>query len=170
MEKKQNENEPPRGEPRGIPLAGEGSFFAASSPSQAAGYSRLQNKKRLKEIAKKYSLELVLLFGSRASGTDYKGSDFDIAYVSQKELNLEEESCLIIDLTPIFRSENIDLVNLKKSPPLLFYAIFQNCQILYEKESLLFPTWRAYAFKRYIESKPLYEEKYKKLEAKIASY
>lgn len=125
---------------------------------------------KIKNIAESYNLKLVLLFGSRAQGMAYQVSDFDIAYLSKKELSLEEESRLIIELAPIFRSENIDLVNLKKAPPLLFYAIFQNCQILYEEESLLFSTLRAYAFKRYIESKLFYEEKYKKLEAQIASY
>ena len=66
-------------------------------------------KKTIKEIAKKYSLELILIFGSRASGKNYQGSDFDVAYLSKKELDLEKEARLILDLTPVFKSENIDL-------------------------------------------------------------
>ncbi|OGZ37258.1 MAG: hypothetical protein A2646_03090 [Candidatus Portnoybacteria bacterium RIFCSPHIGHO2_02_FULL_39_12] len=126
-------------------------------------------KKTIKEIAKKYSLELILIFGSRASGKNYQGSDFDVAYLSKKELDLEKEARLILDLTPVFKSENIDLTNLKKAPPLLFYAIFQNCRIVYKKTSLMFYALRAYSFKKYIEAKPFYEEKFKRIEKEIAS-
>ena len=126
-------------------------------------------KEKMEEIARKYELFFVALFGSRASGKYHKKSDFDVAYLSKVELNLEQESELIIDLSRIFKNDNIDLVNLKNAKPLLYYAIFNNCRVIYEKTSLLFPTLRAYAFKKYIETKPLYEERFKKLEAKIAS-
>ena len=124
-------------------------------------------KKQAKKIAKKYGLELLLLFGSQASGKTYKGSDFDVAYLSKKELGLEKEAELIIELAPLFGSENIDLVNLKKAPPLLFYAITANCRVIYQKNALIFPALRAYAFKKYVETKPLYEEKFRRLQEKI---
>lgn len=126
---------------------------------------------RIKNIAKSYGLKLVLLFGSQVSQSFLnKESDFDVAYLPEKKIDFQSEYYLNYEFTKVFKSDRVDTVNLKKAAPLLFYAIFQNCQILYEKESLLFPTWRAYAFKRYIESKPFYEEKYKKLEAQIAAY
>lgn len=115
-----------------------------------------QKKDLIEKIAEKYSLKLILLFGSRAAGNNYVGSDFDIAYLSEKELNLEEESHLILALTPIFNSENIDLVNLKNSQPLLLYAITQNPQILYQKNPFVFYELRAYAFHLYIETQPLF--------------
>lgn len=121
----------------------------------------------LKKIAQKYSIELFLLFGSRFSGTAYKGSDFDIAYLGKKTLDLEEESQLIIDLSLIFKSENIDLVNLRKASPLLFYAITKECQVLYETKPLIFHTLRAYGFKKYVETMPLYEEKMKRIQKEI---
>lgn len=127
-----------------------------------------KDKKLLKKIAQKYFLELLLLFGSQASKIIHKESDFDVAYLNERDLTLEEEAELIIRLSPIFKSENIDLVNLKKAPPLLFYAIFENCEILYEKEPLIFANLRAYAFKKYIETKPLYKIKFQRLQEKIA--
>ncbi len=123
---------------------------------------------RLKKLAKKYHLSLILLFGSRASGQTHKNSDFDIAYLSDNGLDLGQEAKLIVELFPFFRSENIDLANLRNAPPLLFFAIFNDCQVLYEKKPLLFASLRAYAFKKYIETKPLYEEKFARLEKKIA--
>ncbi len=111
-----------------------------------------------------------MLFGSKASGGTHKESDFDIAYLSKKDLNLKEESKLISELMPVFQSENIDLVNLKKAPPLLFYAIFKDAQVFYERRPLLFASLRAYAFKKYIETKSLYEEKFKRLQKKIKQF
>lgn len=127
----------------------------------------VKEKKLLQKIAQKYLLELILLFGSRAFKKNHKESDFDIAYLAKKDLNLNEEAKLIIELSPIFKSENIDLVNLKKAPPLLFYAITKECQVLFESKPLIFASLRAYAFKKYIETKPLYEEKFKRIQEKI---
>lgn len=128
-----------------------------------------KKKSLLKKIAQKFSLELILLFGSRVEkpGNLHQESDFDVAYLGSRHLDLMEEAQLIIDLVPIFQSENIDLVNLKKASPLLLYAITKNCQVLYEKKALTFAALRAYAFKKYVETKPLYEEKYKRLQETI---
>lgn len=131
--------------------------------------SAINKKELLGKIAQKYFLELVLLFGSRLKDKKYlhQESDFDVAYLSKNDLDLMEEAQLIVDLTPIFKSENIDLVNLKKAPPLLFYAITKNCRVVYEKKSLTFAFLRAYAFKKYVETKPLYEAKFEKLKEAI---
>ena len=127
----------------------------------------IDKKRLLQKIAQKYSLELILLFGSMISGKTHRESDFDVAYSSSRDLDLEKEAKLIIDLAPIFKSENVDLVNLKKASPLLLYAITKNCSVLYEKKPLSFAFLRAYAFKKYIETKPLYEEKFRRLEKTI---
>ena len=132
-------------------------------PSLCSGKER----KLIKKIAQKYSLETLLLFGSRVSCKTHKESDFDIAYLSRRNLNLEDEAKLICDLMPIFKSERIDLANLKKAPPLLLFTITNDCRILYEKNPLIFSALRAYGFKKYIEAKPLYEEKFKRIDRKL---
>ena len=125
-------------------------------------------KEKVKEIAQKYGLSFVALFGSQATGKTHQKSDIDIAYLSKNDLGLERESNLIFDLSAIFRNENIDLLNLKNAKPLLYYGVFKNCRVIFEKTPLTFQTLRAYAFKKYVETKPLYEERFKRLEAKIA--
>jgi len=127
----------------------------------------IKNKKLTEKLAQEYSLDLLLLFGSRASERAYQGSDFDVAYLSENPLDLMEEARLIVELAPIFQSENVDLVNLKKATPLLLYAITRNCRVLYEKKALTFASLRAYAFKKYVETKPLYEAKFKRLQKTI---
>lgn len=126
---------------------------------------------KIQKLAKKYQLYLVLLFGSRAADKTnvHAESDFDIAYLSKKPLNLMKEAKLVCELMPIFQSDKIDLVNLKKAPPLLFYAALNNCLLLYEENPLTFFNLRSYAYKRYIETKPLYEEKYNRLQKEIAA-
>lgn len=121
------------------------------------------------KIADKYSLDLLLLFGSRAEGKAHDGSDFDVAYLSRRNLGLLEEATLIIDLAPLFKSDNIDLVNLKKAPPLLYYAIFKKPQVLHEDRPLLFFSLRSYAFKKFVEAKPLYRAKFARVQKQLAN-
>ena len=126
---------------------------------------KIKSAKKLREIAEKYNLKLLLLFGSRLGDKKFlhKESDFDVAYLPKKNLDLTKEAKLICDLMPIFKSERVDLANLKKVSPFLFYSILQNCQILYTGDPLLFYYLRSYAFKKYIETKPLYQERAKEL-------
>jgi len=126
------------------------------------------NKKQLiKKIAQKYSIELFLLFGSRVTGKIHKESDYDIAYLSSRKLNLDEEGRLINELLFIVGEHDermINLVNIRKASPLLLYAMTSNAQVIFEKEPAIFARLRAYAFKKYIETKPLYEERKKRLQ------
>jgi len=128
---------------------------------------KIREKKLVKKIAQQYKLELILLFGSRIGKKLHKESDFDVAYLSKRNLNLNEEAELIVKLAPIFKSENIDLVNLKKASPLLFYAIFKECEVLFESKPLIFDSLRAYSFKKYLETKPLYKEKFRRIQKRI---
>jgi len=116
-----------------------------------------QNKK-IEELAGKYGLRLVLLFGSRVSGKVHKESDYDVAYLPQKNLSFEQEIQINYEFTNIFQRDRVDTVDIRKAPPLLLYAIFKECQILYKEDDLIFPTRRAYAFKRYVEAKPMLEK------------
>lgn len=130
--------------------------------------SETQNRKDkdiLKRIAQKYDLELVLLFGSRVKGKTHKESDYDVAYLSQRELDSEEFS-LFTELLPIIQPSDerlLNLVNIRKASPLLLYDITSHNQILYEKKPGIFSQLRATSFKQYVESKPLYEAKFRRL-------
>lgn len=123
-------------------------------------------------VARKYNLGLILLFGSRVTGQVHKESDYDIGYISRREFDLDEEGQLINDLISILGVADeraINLVNIKKAKPLLLYAMTSSCQIFYEKEPTVFARLRAYAFKQYIETKPLYEEKARRLQEALRS-
>jgi predicted nucleotidyltransferase len=129
-------------------------------------------KKKFKNLAQKYSLELLLLFGSRVSGKTHQESDYDIAYLSKRKFSLDKQGRLIMDLLPLlgeYDERLINLVNIKKASPLLLYTMTTNSLVLFEKKPASFACLRAYAFKKYIETKPLYKEKAERLQKELAS-
>ncbi len=124
----------------------------------------VKKEKLMQEIAQKYDLRLVLLFGSQVDGKQlHQESDFDVAYLSKRKLDLMEEAKMMTEMAPYFHSENIDLVNLKNASPLLYYAVFDKCQVLFAEDELLFSTLRVYAFRKFIEMQPIYELKHQRL-------
>lgn len=82
------------------------------------------------ELASKYGIKLLLKFGSTVSGFTHSNSDTDVAYLATTELEFEQLTDFMVELTKIFGTE-IDLVNLKKAGPLIAMQISQNCQLLY---------------------------------------
>ena len=117
-----------------------------------------KQKQKIDEIAGKYHLKLVLLFGSRATGKIHKESDFDVAYLPAKNLSYDDEIDINLQFTNIFRHDRVDTVDMRKAAPLLLFGIFRECQVLFEENNLIFPTYRAYAYKKYIEAKPILEK------------
>ncbi len=127
---------------------------------QPSQYMEIDDKKEklMREIAQKYDLRLVLLFGSQVDGKQlHNESDFDVAYLSKRKLDLMEEARMMTEMAPYFHNDNIDLVNLKNAPPLLYYAVFDKCQVLFQEDELLFLTLRIYAFRKFVEMQPIYE-------------
>ncbi|MDP3696928.1 MAG: nucleotidyltransferase domain-containing protein [Candidatus Taylorbacteria bacterium] len=121
-------------------------------------------KNRVENLAHKYGLNLVLLFGSQAKGQTHKESDVDVAYVPEKSLDFNQECYLNYEFTNIFRQDRVDTVDIKKAPPLLMYAVFDHPQILFQLDDKIFSIYQAYAFKRYIEAKPIFEERSRRLQ------
>jgi len=128
-----------------------------------------KQKQKIEEVAKKYRLKLVLLFGSRVTGKTHKESDFDVAYLPEKNLSFDDEIDINFQFTLIFPQERyrVDTVDMRKAPPLLLYGIFRKCQVLFKIDDIIFPTYKVYVYKKYIEAKPIYEKRFKKLKEKI---
>jgi uncharacterized protein len=112
---------------------------------------------KIKQLAIKYDLSLVILFGSQATEETHKGSDVDIAYISDRALSLTEEGALIVDLMPVVRSHDVDLANIRNASPLLLYEIVRSGIVLYEKTPSSFLSLYTYAFRVYEETRPLFE-------------
>lgn len=127
---------------------------------------------KIKEIAEKYRLRLVLLFGSRVDEKMiHPESDYDIAYLPEKSFDFQGECYLNYEFTNVMPSDSVDTVDMKKAPPLLLRMIFENPQVLYEADELIFPTYQTYAIRRYFdEGVPVLEAEKRELKKKIAAY
>lgn len=117
----------------------------------------IQQKKQLRQIAQKYDLNFVALFGSHAEQYERLDSDIDIAVSSKKPLGYRREFFLQRALSKSFHNKEIDLVDTKGVPPLLLFHIAFKSQLLCENTKRSFAYFQMYAFKRYVEAKPLYE-------------
>jgi len=116
------------------------------------------DSRKVKEIAQKYKLELLLLFGSQVKKKSIKSekTDFDVAYLAKQELSFDEQIKMNCELMEVFGSDKIDMVNLKNANPLLMYQVGQNCRLLYgKKEDFL--EFKALAFRVYIDQQDLLE-------------
>lgn len=110
----------------------------------------------MENIIKKYDLELLVTFGSFQTDRFQKQSDLDIAYISKRNLTMDEEISLLSALVFYFQKDNIDLVNLKKASPLLAYEVACNGRILFETKNR-FLLFKIQASARYIDTKRLRE-------------
>jgi len=122
-----------------------------------------ENYQDFEKIAKKYSLRLILLFGSAVSSKLHPRSDIDIAVLSEKpDLSLESYSNLLFDLQRRFPKREVDLAIINRADPLFLKKITENCRLLYGNPREL-AKLKIYAFKRYVD-----HQKYFNLEKKFA--
>jgi predicted nucleotidyltransferase len=98
------------------------------------------------------SIEMLILFGSRATGADRRSSDVDLAVQAAKGANLSKLQ-LIFDLGEIFHPDPVDLVLLTPfTSPVLLYEIFFKGKLLYEESKGLFEEGRLRAWKLYLDT------------------
>lgn len=122
-----------------------------------------QQKNALSRVAKKYQLQLVLLFGSLATGKARKESDADIAVLAKGEKIINSFSAflkLIEELSGIFKRE-ADLSLLNTANPLLLHKVNQQARLLFGSRKD-FMKFRLHAFHRYNDYLPYFE-----MEAKV---
>ena len=114
-----------------------------------------EQKEKIRKIAEKYHLKLVLLFGSFANGKHREDSDLDIAVLGSREVFFNEQISLTNGLSLIF-NKNIDLSVLNMANPLLLFQASNNSILLYgsRKEFLKF---KLYAFNVYNDYAPYFE-------------
>ncbi len=115
------------------------------------------DKNKIAEIAKRYNLTLIVLFGSQVTGFTHKESDVDLAYKSSKKLSFHDEVLLNTEFTEIVRNDKVSLVNLKTASPLLLKQIVTNAIVLFEESPHLFTELFIYALRVYEEAEPIFD-------------
>lgn len=96
-------------------------------------------------------VELIVLFGSRARGTEHDRSDTDIALLLKPGLDarLKELDAIRVALGG---GDDIDLANLNRADPLLLYGVAIDGQPLYQAHKGAWEVFRLRAIKRYWDS------------------
>lgn len=116
---------------------------------------KISQKKQIGKIARKYSLDFVILYGSSARKEEGRLSDVDIGVYRRGGLKKEEMASLYLELAKIFPGKEIDLKSLSGVSPLLRYHAIRDGQLLYG-EKTAYNDFRAFAYRDYQEGKPLF--------------
>ena len=107
---------------------------------------------RLKRVARKCGLDLVVLFGSHASGRGRAGSDVDIA-VRRQPGRIEPDSLKLEIAGALERAfpeaAEVDVAFLNEASSLLLFQVATTGRPLYERHPLLFWQFQSYAARRY---------------------
>jgi uncharacterized protein len=123
-----------------------------------------KQKKRIEELAKKFRLKMIVIFGSFANGTEKKDSDIDIGVKIRKKLIYKDEIALMRELSDIFK-QDADMSIINYANPLLLNQMAKNSVLVYGKEND-YRDFKLYAFHRYNDYMPFFEME-KKLNKKI---
>lgn len=65
---------------------------------------------------------------------------------------------------------NVELVDLKSAPPLLLKQVAEHSILLFESSRSIFALFKIYAYKLYVEAKPLFDLKKKQLNKMLKKY
>ncbi len=117
-------------------------------------------KKDIAEIAKKYGLDMVVLFGSQATGALHSKSDIDIAVIN---MNDSDRFKVYGDFCALLKREDIEIVNISNASPTLMYSVVRDGVLIYEKKESDFFRWKIYAMWIWRDTKWLRDLRDKKL-------
>ena len=107
------------------------------------------NKKKLIDLASSYKIELILVFGSYAKRNVHKRSDLDIGIYSQEKITPHDLWELQTKLMELFGRDDIDVVILNDTSPVLLFNILKHHTLLYISNNNLLNQFKTMALKRY---------------------
>jgi uncharacterized protein len=118
------------------------------------------DSKKLKK-ADSMGIKLIILFGSQAQKRARSESDYDIAVLTDDHNNIRDfdnYSKILFFLREALNIPDykIDLTNINEANPLLLHEIFSKNELIYGNQNV-FDEYRAFAFRTYIDARPLLE-------------
>jgi predicted nucleotidyltransferase len=109
-------------------------------------------KNSLTPLFNEKSLQLVLLFGSVASGKEYHESDIDLGFLFDKPIDILGLTNRVIRL---LRTDRVDVIDLSRASPLLKHSVIRTGKALFEKTPGLFNIFQSLTFRIYVDAKKL---------------
>lgn len=117
------------------------------------------NNLTFKQIAQKFGLDFLVLFGSQSNGLVHKQSDYDIGYSSNEKIDFNAEYQITMRLKDALNHSKIDLVDVRRASPLLAKKALLEGELLAENIPHSFAQEQIRAYHNYVETKPLRELK-----------
>lgn len=120
------------------------------------------NREKLDKIAAEKGIKFIVIFGSHVSGRKRLESDLDIAVLTERgrdigdSLDYYNEILLFLSDALCIADCKLDLTNLNNANPLLRYEVLFGGELLYGDKND-FDEYRAFAFRDYIDAKPLFD-------------
>jgi predicted nucleotidyltransferase len=104
---------------------------------------------RLKELARRHGVRLLLRFGSSVGGPMHAGSDVDFAALLERAPDsLAVQADLAADLQSLVPDREVDVAILNRADPLFLKQIVDRCELEFGSPARL-DALKLYAFKRY---------------------
>jgi len=125
---------------------------------------------KLKKIARRYDLDLIILFGSHAKGRARQGSVVDVAVHSRTRRwgNADWEMDLVGDLAAALKSGGeIDVAFLNGADPILMFEVASDGVPLFEAEPTTFIQFVSYAARVYDDNRKWRERRRRYQESKV---
>lgn len=126
-------------------------------------------KKKIKKVAEKYNLKLVILYGSHARGAAKETSDIDIAVLGAVSLDFDAVLAITGEFSSIFESNAVDVKSLHNVNPFFRYQVTKDGTLLFGGERG-FISFKAYAFRDYIDSRSLLRLKEKMVRERVRHF
>ncbi len=124
------------------------------------------DKVKMAQIAQKYGLRLIMLFGSQAQKTGQRDSDVDLAFYPSHDC---DEQQLYEELVHLLKRADLDLVNLRVTHNhIIRFEILHKGTVLYEEEPGIKSTLEWESYFDFMDFKHYYDLRSAWLEEKIA--
>ncbi|HLG18260.1 MAG TPA: nucleotidyltransferase domain-containing protein [Bdellovibrionota bacterium] len=106
----------------------------------------------LKPLWESGKFEMVMLFGSVATGRMSSGSDLDIALWPR---NGWDEISVTTDIVRQTHWSNVDVVDLRRADPVVAMQIARTGALLYSDNPAFFTEFKSLAFRRFVDTEKL---------------
>jgi predicted nucleotidyltransferase len=97
-------------------------------------------------------LQLLVLLGSVAAGTATATSDVDLGFAGSEAC---DRDALLFAVASRLRTDRIDLIDLRRAPPLLAFQAARRGRCLFEREPGTFRSFQSLAYRRYCDTAKL---------------
>lgn len=132
------------------------------SPVRLRGTPLRCNPEKLRKVARRYGLDLIVLFGSKARRHDRRDSDVDVAVRARRRRwgDANWELSLVSDLAGALESAGeVDVAFLNGADPVLLFEVASDGVPLFEAKPAGFAQFCSYAARRYEDNQKWFERR-----------